>query len=127
MKNYSKKLGFAILLLALIVINLSANKSNWAGADLSTAEIDNCVHFQLARGGTCVGEFDNLRPILDRFIKKNYNPIILKRILGNPNLEKNESGSQKLFYSLSADPNLYKLQIEIKNDQFTSYSLSGYN
>lgn len=121
MKRLTQKMGVFLLLLVIVLTNISTNKSNWAGLDLSPEEINNSVHFQVMRGGTCVGEFDNVKPVLNRFIQKNYNPKSLENVLGQPSMT-TINGLQKIqHYYLSADPNKYRLEVVINNDAVVSY------
>lgn len=126
MKRFTTKMGVMLLLPVIVLTHISANKSNWAGLDLSPEEINNSVHFQVLRGSTCVGEFDNVKPVINRFIQKNYNPKDLQNVLGQPN-ETTVNGSQKIqHYYLSSNPNQYRLQVVINNDAVVSYSVKDY-
>ena len=122
-KHYTQKIGISLLLFTLILVNISANKSNWAGMNLAPDEVSNCVRFQLARGGTSLSEFKSISSILNRFITKKYNLLYLKNILGEPNEIKTENATSKLYYYLSANPNDYKLEIVIEKDVLSSYKL----
>ena len=125
MKHLSKFLGTSILLIVIVLTNVSTNKSNWTGMDLSANEIDNSVHFQLSRGGTSKAEFQKLQPILNRFIKKHYAASHIKHILGEPNHTKILSPLQtNYYYNLSANAKKDNVEIVIKNQELVSYSIN---
>ena len=110
----------------LVVSSISTNKSNWSGMDLKPIEIENSVHFQQMRGSTRVGEFDNLRPTLNRFITKKYESRFLKNVLGTANKVLDESTTTNYhYYSLSDNANRYRLKLTIKNKLLQEYHIEN--
>ena len=94
--------------------------------DLKPIEIENSVHFQQMRGSTRVGEFDNLRPTLNRFITKKYESRFLKNVLGTANKVLDESTTTNYhYYSLSDNANRYRLKLTIKNKLLQEYHIEN--
>lgn len=125
MNHFLKKI-FTVLTLATITLtNISANKSNWVGMELSSDEINNCIHFQVLRGGTCISEFEKLKPVLDRFIAKKIDAAYLKNILGKPNntiVAKNQARFQ---YYLTSNLNIYQVNLTTRDNNLVSYKIEN--
>ena len=85
MKPWFKKILLMQLIIIVIISSLSTNKSNWTGMNLTSDEMNSSIHFQLARGGNCMGEFKKMQPTLDRFIEKKLDASYLNNILGKFN------------------------------------------
>lgn len=124
MKHFYKSLGLLSLLVLIVITNVSTNKSNWAGINLASSEKNRSVNFQLARGGTCLGEFNHLKPTLNRFINLRYDASHLGQILGEPNEVKVLPMQTKYLYHLSANNKKDNLEIVIKNRMLVSYSVN---
>lgn len=109
----------------LVVSSISTNKSNWSGMDLKSIEIENSVHFQQMRGSTRVGEFDNLRPTLNRFISNKYESKYIINILGTANKIVDENNVSYHYYSLSDNSNRYRLKLTVKNKILQEYQIEN--
>ena len=125
MKHFLKQILLSVFLLIVIFTNISGNKSNWSGMDLSPDEINSSIHFQLVRGGTCIGELQKLIPILGRFVTKKIDSSYLNNILGKPNNIISTNKGIEYQYFLTANPDSSILVITIKNGYVIYYTTAS--
>ncbi len=115
-----KKLTTYSFLCATILFSTSFCKFNWVGLNLSNNDITNCINFQLTRGGNCIGDFNKLTGILDRFIAEKYSVDRLAEVLGNPN---ESIGKSALVYNLTDNKAGIKATLVVNNSELVSYSV----
>ncbi len=90
--------------------------------NLTADEISNSIHFQLARGGNCKGEFEKLQPILDRFIEKQLNASYLNNILGKFNSSSITTAETEYNYYLTEKLDGCSVSFIVRNESLVSYS-----
>ena len=127
MKRWFKKILLIQATTIVIISSLSTNKSNWTGMNLTTDEMDNSIHFQLARGGNCKGEFEKLQPTLNRFIEKKLDASYLNNILGKFNNSSVTAAGTEYNYYLTEKFEGCSVSFIIKNASLVSYSFKNCN
>jgi len=127
MKQFFKKILIVPLIGAIVVCNISANKSNWSGMGLSSDDINNSVHFQLQRGITCFGEFKKLEPVLNRFISQKIDVSYLNNFLGKPSNVLKSSNSSQYHYYLTKKNDGCRVNLIVQNGNLISYKIENYN
>ena len=90
--------------------------------DLTAEEINNSIHFQLSRGGNCIGEFKKMESLLDRFIEKKLDAAYLNNILGKYNNENVALNEHQYNYHLTEKSDGCSVNLVIKDANLVSYS-----
>ena len=93
--------------------------------NLTIDEMDNSIHFQLARGGNCKGEFEKLQPTLDRFISKKLDASYLNNILGKFNNSSVTTNGTEYNYYLTEKLDGCSVSFLIKNANLVSYNFEN--
>ena len=125
MTSWFKKILVFPVVITVIIFSISANKSNWSGMDLTADEINHSIHFQLARGGNCIGEFQKLAPVLDRFKQKKIDATYLSNILGEPNNKIIRKSGIEYNYYLTTEEGRCRVNFVIENANLVSYNFGN--
>lgn len=125
MKQLLKKILILNAIIIVVISNISANKSNWSGMYLTSDDIANSVHFQLARGSNSTGEFKKIQPILDRFLERKLDSKKLTNILGKPNSQSSLRNMVCAKYFLTENTADCSVELFIENDNLVSYHLEN--